>query len=203
LRYYYEKIRHHFDLVGKPCFEYVVMDSHNSHFTARSFDLNTARRITAMMNATVKQHKIVGLDYLLEARKQFKTHNSRVVFTNGCFRLLHAGHAFLLDWAKQQGDLLIVGVNSDESAYRLKGPGGYPLAERMEILAALACVDYVVSFDDDTPYDIIEALKPDILVKGSECAHQYIPGSDLVSDVRIAPEGPFAHLHATKILEAS
>jgi D-beta-D-heptose 7-phosphate kinase/D-beta-D-heptose 1-phosphate adenosyltransferase len=94
----------------------------------------------------------------------------RVVFTNGCFDLLHAGHVRYLERARRLGDLLVVGVNTDASVRRLKGPGRpiLPLAERMAVLAGLAAVDYVVPFDADTPERLIRILSPDVLVKGAD-----------------------------------
>jgi D-beta-D-heptose 7-phosphate kinase/D-beta-D-heptose 1-phosphate adenosyltransferase len=124
----------------------------------------------------------------------------RVVFTNGCFRVCHAGHAWLMRWAKEQGACLVVGVNDDESAANLR-PGEYvmPLAERMEIIAGLGCVDYVVPFSEPDPCELLRLLKPDVLVKGGEYAGERIPGDDMVADVRIAPESPYA-THATSLI---
>lgn len=109
----------------------------------------------------------------------------KVVFTNGCFDILHAGHLKTLRYAKSLGDRLIVGVNSDESVKRLKGDKRpyIPLEQRMKMLAALECVDNVIWFDEDTPYKLIESLKPDVLVKGSDYQKTEIVGSDLVSEV--------------------
>ena len=93
-----------------------------------------------------------------------------VVFTNGCFDLLHAGHVRYLERARRLGDVLVVGVNSDASVRRLKGSGRpiLPLAERLTVLAGLAAVDYVVPFAGDTPAGLIRALGPDVLVKGAD-----------------------------------
>lgn len=106
-----------------------------------------------------------------------------VVFTNGVFDLLHPGHARYLQAARQLGSALIVAVNSDRSARTLdKGPDR-PLhgeAERAELLAALACVDAVVIFDDETPHAIVDALQPDVLVKGADWAEGAIVGADIV-----------------------
>ncbi len=105
-----------------------------------------------------------------------------VVFTNGVFDLLHPGHVRYLQRARALGDALIVGLNSDRSVRSNKGPGRpiTPEAERAEILAALACVDAVVVFDDDTPHALIAALQPDILVKGADWAEDAIVGRDVV-----------------------
>lgn len=105
-----------------------------------------------------------------------------VVFTNGCFDLLHAGHVDLLEAARAQGDFLVVGVNSDRSVRRLKGPGRpiVPLRERMEVLAALRAVDGVVAFGQATPARLIARLRPDVLVKGSDYGKREIVGRDTV-----------------------
>lgn len=102
-----------------------------------------------------------------------------VVFTNGVFDLLHPGHVELLEFARRQGDLLVVGVNEDASVRRLKGPARpiFPLAERLEVLAALQCVDYVVPFSEDTPLELIRALgRVDVLVKGGDYAPEQVVG---------------------------
>ncbi len=107
----------------------------------------------------------------------------RIVFTNGVFDLLHPGHVRYLADARRQGDVLIVGLNSDASVRRLdKGPGRpiNPQAERAEVLTALAAVDVVVIFDEDTPHEIVTALQPDVLVKGADWAADAIVGRDVV-----------------------
>ena len=129
----------------------------------------------------------------------------RVVFTNGVFDLLHPGHVRYLEQARRLGDVLIVGLNGDESVRRNKGTGR-PLtleAERVEILAALACVDAVVVFNEDTPAGIIAAIQPDVLVKGADWAADAIVGRDTVearggSVVRMPVEPGFS---TTAILE--
>lgn len=107
---------------------------------------------------------------------------AEIVFTNGCFDLLHVGHVRYLQEARRQGDILVVGVNSDASVKRLKGPQR-PIqseADRAEILAALSCVDFVVIFSEDTPYELIKLLQPRVLVKGGDWKPETIVGSDLV-----------------------
>jgi len=118
-----------------------------------------------------------------------------LVFTNGVFDLLHPGHVRYLQQARALGDALIVGVNSDRSARSNKGRGRpiIPAVERAEVLEALACVDGVVVFDEDTPQALIAALEPDVLVKGADWAENAIVGRDLVEArggrvVRIAVE---------------
>ena len=105
-----------------------------------------------------------------------------IVFTNGVFDLLHVGHLRYLQQARALGDVLIVGINSDRSVRAIKGADRpiTPEAERAEILAALACVDGVVVFDEDTPHAAIGALQPDVLVKGADWAADAIVGRDLV-----------------------
>jgi D-glycero-beta-D-manno-heptose 1-phosphate adenylyltransferase len=106
----------------------------------------------------------------------------KIVFTNGCFDLLHVGHIRYLQEAKAQGDLLVVGVNADASVKRLKGPTR-PIQnedDRAEILAALAAVDYVIIFPEDTPAELIQSVRPNILVKGGDWKPEQIVGSQFV-----------------------
>ena len=118
------------------------------------------------------------LQDLVEERKRLKTAGKRVVFTNGCFDLLHPGHVRYLSAARDLGDALIVGLNSDRSVRALKGPGRPILTEpeRAEVISALASVDYVIVFDEETPFDLIVALKPDVLVKGGDWSLDRIVG---------------------------
>ena len=104
--------------------------------------------------------------------------NRRVVFTNGCFDLLHPGHIRCLEQARALGDLLIVAINSDASVRRMKGSDrpAMPEAERAEVLAALASVDYVTVFEEDTPREIIARILPDVLVKGGDWGPDQIVG---------------------------
>ncbi len=112
-----------------------------------------------------------------------------MVFTNGCFDLMHSGHLHTLEVAKSEGDKLIVAVNSDESIKRLKGETRpiLPLQERMRLLAALECVDYVISFEDDTPQNLIEDIKPDVLVKGQDWMGKEVAGAKCVHRVCYVP----------------
>jgi len=126
-----------------------------------------------------------GILSLHEAILQFgpgKRNGRRVVFTNGCFDLLHPGHIETLERARNLGDALIVGVNSDRSVRAMKGVGRpiLPELERAEILAALECVDAVVIFDEPTPRETIAALLPDVLVKGGDWASDQIVGREEV-----------------------
>jgi D-beta-D-heptose 7-phosphate kinase/D-beta-D-heptose 1-phosphate adenosyltransferase len=105
-----------------------------------------------------------------------------IVFTNGVFDLLHAGHVASLKGARSLGDVLVVGVNDDESVKRLKGDKRpiVPLAQRAEVIAALASVDYVTAFSEDTPAKLIEAVRPDVLAKGQDYAGKEVVGADFV-----------------------
>jgi D-beta-D-heptose 7-phosphate kinase/D-beta-D-heptose 1-phosphate adenosyltransferase len=119
----------------------------------------------------------------LAARLDFdRQQGRRVVFTNGCFDILHKGHVTLLHRARALGDVLVVGVNSDAGIRRLKGPGRpiNCLEDRLQVLAALGCVDYLVPFDEDTPYQLIRALRPDVFVKGGDYTREQLPEAPLV-----------------------
>ena len=108
--------------------------------------------------------------------------NKKVVFTNGCFDVLHLGHVTYLAEARTMGDLLVVGLNSDASVRRLKGPSR-PINDekaRSLVLASLQCVDYVIIFDEDTPLELIEAVKPNMLVKGGDYTIDTIVGASFV-----------------------
>lgn len=113
---------------------------------------------------------------------ELKAQQARIVFTNGCFDLLHVGHTQYLEQAKALGDILIVGLNSDASVSRLKGEGRPVIAEadRALLLAALESVDMVVIFSQPTPLDLIELLRPDVLVKGGDWKPEAIVGADIV-----------------------
>jgi len=122
-----------------------------------------------------------------------------IVFTNGVFDLLHPGHVRYLQQARSLGDALIVGVNSDRSVRSIKGPTRpiTPEGERAELIAGLACVDAAVVFDEDTPWQLIAALQPDVLVKGADWAEDAIVGREIVEArggrvVRVPIEGDYA-----------
>ena len=118
----------------------------------------------------------------LAALRRWRAGRRRVVFTNGCFDILHLGHVRYLAAARRLGNALVVGVNSDRSVRRLKGPGRplQPARDRAEILAALACVDAVTIFDAPTPEWLIRLVKPDVLVKGGDWAKNKIVGGSFV-----------------------
>lgn len=112
-----------------------------------------------------------------------------LVFTNGCFDILHSGHLESLRFAKTKGDKLVVAVNSDASVSRLKGQKRpvVPLAERMEILAALECVDYVISFENDSPLELVRYIKPDVLIKGADWKDKPVAGTEYAGEVCFVP----------------
>ena len=118
----------------------------------------------------VSAGKILERGALLERRRQWKQAGKRVVFTNGCFDLLHAAHVRLLEQARALGEVLVVGINSDRSVRELKGESRplVPEVERAEVLSALEAVDAVTIFDEATPRELIAALLPDVLVKGGD-----------------------------------
>ena len=112
--------------------------------------------------------KIVNQSFFVE--NEDKLHQQKIVFTNGCFDLLHCGHITYLAKARELGDVLVLGLNSDASVKRLKGPTRpvNPQDARALVLAALEMIDYVVVFEEDTPYELIAKVKPDVLVKGGD-----------------------------------
>ncbi len=123
-----------------------------------------------------------SLRRLLPILDEYRRAKRRIVLTNGCFDILHRGHVAYLSQARHLGDVLVVGVNSDDSIRRLKGPNRpiNSLADRMSMLAALAGVDHVVSFDEDVPHRLIEAVRPDVFVKGGDYSRETLPEADLV-----------------------
>jgi D-beta-D-heptose 7-phosphate kinase/D-beta-D-heptose 1-phosphate adenosyltransferase len=133
--------------------------------------------------------KIVTLPALLKALRDERTKGRRVVFTNGCFDLVHAGHAQALQFARSRGDVLVVGLNTDRSTRGLKGPGRpvVPQGERAKLLAAFEAVDYVVLFDEPTPAALVKRVKPDVLVKGEDYKGKEVVGSRDAGRVELAP----------------
>jgi glycerol-3-phosphate cytidylyltransferase len=117
-----------------------------------------------------------------QLRKELHSKQQKVVFTNGVFDILHAGHVMYLAAARSMGDVLVVGLNADESVTRLKGPTRPVNTEldRAQVLAALRCVDHVVLFTEDTPLRVITTLLPDVLVKGGDYTRDTIVGADAV-----------------------
>ena len=129
--------------------------------------------------------KICSTCEIIKVVEKLKKENKKIVFTNGCFDLLHIGHVNLFQKAKTLGDVLVVAINSDASLAQLKG-SKRPLVsqtDRTQILAALSCIDYVVVFNEQTPYELLSSLKPDILVKGGDYKIEDIIGKEFVKEV--------------------
>lgn len=124
------------------------------------------------------------LDELVKIREELRRQNRKVVFTNGCFDLLHSGHIHIFREAKKLGDVFIVAVNEDESVRRIKGSSRpiFPLRERLEVLEAIEDIDYLLSFSEETPQKIIAALLPDVLVKGGDWAPEEVVGKKEVEE---------------------
>jgi rfaE bifunctional protein nucleotidyltransferase chain/domain len=126
--------------------------------------------------------KLVTLNALLRKLKQARAQGKRLVFTNGCFDVLHKGHTTYLQKAKKLGDVLVVGINGDASVRRLKG-ADRPLnrqKDRAHVLSALACVDHVVIFHEDTPLKLIRAIRPQVLAKGGDWKKKDVVGASFV-----------------------
>jgi len=139
------------------------------------------------LNKSTSDKHIKTIDEISKISDECRKKNRKVVFTNGCFDIIHLGHVKYLESAKSLGDVLILGLNSDESVTSLKGIGR-PInnqSDRAYILAALEVVDYVVIFDEETPYNLIKKVKPNILVKGSDYKEKEVVGHDLVDDVAL------------------
>lgn len=133
------------------------------------------------------EKKIIGLQALKKKLSALRLQGRTIAFTNGCFDLMHLGHVQYLQAAKQSNRVLIVGLNSDQSIRRIKGPSRpiCPQKSRAAVLAALACVDYVVIFNEETPYNLIKALRPDILIKGADWKGKEIVGADIAGKVEL------------------
>ena len=132
--------------------------------------------------AGVQPGKVYSLAALVKIRRRLKREGKVVVFTNGCFDLLHAGHIRLFREARKMGDVLIVALNRDASVRKIKGPGRpiFPLRERWEILEAIEDIDYLTSFGEESSQKIIAALLPDILVKGGDWGPNQVVGRETV-----------------------
>jgi len=132
--------------------------------------------------------KILFRDALQRELAAHRAQGKRTVFTNGCFDIVHVGHIRYLRQARELGDILVIGLNSDASVGRLKqGRPVNPEDQRAEVLASLAMVDYVTIFSEDTPYELIKALMPEVLVKGGDWKKEDIVGADLVAEVHSLP----------------
>ncbi|WP_321470654.1 D-glycero-beta-D-manno-heptose-7-phosphate kinase [Halarcobacter sp.] len=140
----------------------------------------------SLHKSSIELH-IKSFEQIEKISTRLKKQNKKVVFTNGCFDILHKGHVSYLNTAKSFGDVLILGLNSDASVKRLKGENR-PINtqdDRAYILSALECVDYVVIFDEDTPYELIKLVQPDILVKGADYEGKEVVGSDIAKQTKL------------------
>ncbi|WP_456323361.1 D-glycero-beta-D-manno-heptose-7-phosphate kinase [Hydrogenimonas sp.] len=139
------------------------------------------------LHESTTEHRIKSREALVRSVERLKNEGKRIVFTNGCFDILHLGHVKYLEKAKSFGDALIVGVNSDASVRRLKGESRpvNPEYDRAYLLAALDAVDFVTIFDEDTPYDLIKIVEPDVLAKGGDYEGKEVVGSDIAKEVRL------------------
>ena len=137
---------------------------------------------TLSFNNMTTFHKVVKLPALKKKLALLHRQGRTIAFTNGCFDILHYGHVSYLEAAKKKDRVLIVGMNSDVSVQGLKGPSRpiVPQDQRAAVLAGLMCVDFVVLFNEPTPYELIKALKPDILIKGADWKGKEVAGSDVV-----------------------
>ncbi len=147
--------------------------------------LNEIEAYEHSLNKGQAQNKLKDFDKITRIAKRLKEQKRKIIFTNGCFDILHRGHASYLEQAKALGDVLIVGLNSDKSVTRLKGASRpvNQLEDRAFLLAALESVDYVVPFTEDTPYELIKRILPQILVKGADYVEKEVVGSDIVDEV--------------------
>jgi rfaE bifunctional protein nucleotidyltransferase chain/domain len=128
--------------------------------------------------------KLKSLEEIKAIIVEARNNRKRVVFTNGCFDLLHRGHVHILREARACGDVLVVGINSDKSVKQIKGPARpvLPESDRCELLGAMEMVDFVILFNEPDPYDLIAAIQPDVLVKGGDWNSEKIIGADLVEE---------------------
>lgn len=137
---------------------------------------------------------------LISTVRRLKSAGKKIVFTNGCFDLIHIGHVRCLRAAKEYGDVLVVGLNADRSVSLIKPERPVmPQAQRAEVLASLETVDYVAIFDEETPYELIKLLQPDVLVKGGDWKKEEIVGFDIVKETFSIPY--IQGISTTKIIE--
>ena len=141
-----------------------------------------AHALTYLLEDPVPDHKIITRDQAIQIRNRLKDIGAKVVFTNGCFDLIHRGHVTYLQKASAHGEALFLGLNTDESVSRLKGSDRpiLPLEDRAGVLAALECIDYIIPFAEDTPKNLIAALLPDVLIKGGDYQPEEIVGREEV-----------------------
>ena len=134
------------------------------------------------------QNKIVDRKKLKSIISELKNRGKKIVFTNGCFDILHIGHIRYFKEAKNFGDVFVIGLNSDSSVSKIKpGRPVIPEQQRAEVLSALYMVDYIILFNEDTPYGLIKEIKPDVLIKGADWKEEDIVGRDIVKEVHTIP----------------
>jgi len=147
--------------------------------------LNEIEEYEHSLNQGKSENKIKGFEQIERIVKRLKEQNKKIIFTNGCFDILHRGHASYLQQAKELGDILILGLNSDESIKRLKGADRpiNKLEDRAFLIGALESIDFVVPFEEDTPYELIKLLQPNVVVKGADYVGKEVVGSDISDEV--------------------
>jgi len=175
-------------------------------FGTATVSMKEIERFHAFLSEDKISGKIISIQSLSSLSEIIKNRNEKIVFTNGCFDILHYGHLKYLESASKKGQILIIGVNSDKSVRNLKGQSRpyIPEYERAYLLASLEYVDYVVIFDDPTPYEIISLIQPDVLVKGGDYKKSNIVGGDIVPRVETIDfiEGKSTTLIANKIVKS-
>ena len=146
--------------------------------------------------------KIVTVKALKKKIADHRREGKTIAFTNGCFDLIHYGHISYLEKAKKNNRVLIIGLNSDSSVKKIKGPLRpiVPQKERASVLAALACVDYVTIFNEDTPHNLIDQLRPDLLIKGADWKGKKVAGSNIIHKVEYIRYIP--NCSTSKIIES-
>ncbi|CAA6811433.1 MAG: ADP-heptose synthase (EC / D-glycero-beta-D-manno-heptose 7-phosphate kinase [uncultured Sulfurovum sp.] len=149
--------------------------------------LNEIEEYEHSLNQGKSESKIKNFEQIERIAKRLKEQGRKIIFTNGCFDILHRGHATYLQQAKELGDILVLGLNSDESITRLKGKDRpiNQLEDRAFLIGALESIDFVVPFSEDTPYELIKLVKPNILVKGADYEGKEVIGSDIVDEVKL------------------
>lgn len=179
---------------GKSCLiapdgKILALMTDNDKFLTCTIDLEEVTKVRQNFNTSflrteplISQNKILSLDELTNIVNKRRRYGEKMVFTNGCFDILHAGHVAYLKEARMLGDFLVVGLNSDNSVRRIKGEKRPINSEthRAKILESLQCVDYITIFEEDTPINLISSLIPDVLVKGADWKENEIVGADLV-----------------------
>jgi len=157
--------------------EATVIANHAAGIVVTKFGTATVSARELLSTIEKENRKLKSQEEMTEIRKELKKQGKKVVFTNGCFDILHTGHVRLLEKTRALGDVVILGLNSDSSVRKIKGPTRPIIkeSERAEMLSALECIDYIVFFDERTPVNIIKKLKPDIHVKGGDYTNKPMP----------------------------